>query len=133
MKNLNTYIIEKLKVYTASLSSITYQQFADMLDKYCENLDLIGLAPGGINSNYALEQLPPFLLDVGYITLIRQHYDLAHDCNQLTFAYLEKNNSEKKYWDLTLDKNVLERQVDFTTDEWVEKLCKYMKDLVKHK
>lgn len=133
MKTFKQHIYEKLKVSKSSLSIITYQQFADMLDKYCEELDLVGLAPGRINSNYTLEQLPPFLLDVGYITLIRQHYDLAHDCNQLVFAYLEKNNSEKKYWFLALDENVLERQADFTSDEWVEKLYKYMEDLVKNK
>lgn len=124
---------EKLKVNTASISFFTYQQFADMLQKYCEEMNTIGLAPGRINSNYTVEELPPFLLDEGYITLIRPHYDLVHDCNQLAFAYIEKNNSEKKYWDLTLDKNVLERLVDFTTEEWVEKLCNYMKDLVKYK
>ena len=133
MKNLTNYITEKLKVTTSSLSTITYQHFADMLEKYCEEMNTIGLAPGRINSNYATEKLPPFLLDKGYVTLIRPYYDLAHDCNQIIVTYTESENSAKKYWSLTLDKNVLERQVDFTTDEWVEKLYKYMEGLVKHK
>ena len=133
MKQLTNYITEKLKISKSSISNITYQQFADMLEKYCEKMNIIGLAPGRINSNYEAENLPPFLLDKGYITLIRSYYDLAHDCNQIIVTYTESENSAKKYWSVNLDKNVLERQVDFTTDEWVEKLCKYMKDLVKYK
>lgn len=133
MKKLTNYITEKLKVSKSFLSSITYQQFADMLEKYCEKMNTIGLAPGRINSDYATEKLPLFLLDKGYITLIRPYYDLAHDCNQIIVTYTESENSAKKYWSLTLDKNVLERQVDFTDDEWVEKLYKYMEGLVKHK
>lgn len=124
---------EKLKVNIASLNNITYQQFANMLDEYCEEMDFIGLAPGRINSDYTIENLPPFLLDKGYITLILPCYDLPHDCKQLIISYIEKNNSEKKSWSLNLDNNILETQVDFTNDEWVEKLYKYMEDLVKHK
>lgn len=133
MKKLTNYITEKLKVSAASISTITYQQFADMLEKYCEEMNTIGLAPGRIDSNYTVEKLPPFLLDEGYITLIRPYYNLAHGCNQIIISYIEKNNSEKNFWNLTLDKNVLERQVDFTDEEWVEKLYKYMEDLVKYK
>ena len=133
MKTFKQHIYEKLKVSTSSLSIITYQQFSDMLDKYCEEMNTIGLTPGRINSDYTTEKLPLFLLDKGYITLIRPYYDLAHDCNQIIVTYTESENSAKKYWSVNLDKNVLERQVDFTTDELVEKLCKYMKDLVKYK
>jgi len=133
MKTFKQHIYEKLKVSTSSLSIITYQQFSDMLDKYCEEMNTIGLTPGRINSDYTTEKLPLFLLDKGYITLIRPYYDLGHDCNQLIITYIEKNNSEKKFWTLTLDKNVLERQANFTTDEWIEKLYKYMEDLVKNK
>lgn len=123
---------EKLKVNIASLNNITYQQFANMLDEYCEEMDFIGLAPGRINSEYDIEKLPPFLLDKGYITLIRPYYDLGHDCKQLIITYAENENSDKKYLDLNLDENILETQVDFTNDEWVEKLYKYMENLVKH-
>lgn len=131
MKTFKQHIYEKLKVSKSSLSIITYQQFADMLDEYCAEFNVIGLTPGRIISNYSVEKLPPFLLDKGYVILIRPYYDLYHDCNQLIITYSKGENSDKKYWSLTLDKNVLERQVNFISDEWVEKLYKYMEDLVK--
>ena len=127
MKTIKEHILEKLKVTKNSGSGIpTYQEYYDLLDEYCKTfhrstLDLSHVV--GFN-----EPLPRYKgIERKSIGTIKPIYSSYPEIRVIVYDS-SAHNSFTYIINVT---TVADKDVDFMTDEYIEKTVNYMKEHIK--
>ena len=127
MRTFKDHILEKLKVSSNNYSTPTYQEYYDLLDKYCKtnnekfldlnrvfNFDDILLPRYEYNKNRVINTIRPGY--PGDPEIIIKTYDSV---------------SQKPYFYSGHVSDSPDKEVDFMEDEAIEKTIKFMKDHIK--
>lgn len=122
MKNINTYILEKLKISKHDLGVITYQEFYDLVKRYlkCTSSSYFhfSLIDDKIYPTY-LHEGDKFKVVCINIT----------DDNELIIHFIGPGPVDHATLELT---NIKNDPVDFIPDEYVEQIVEYMKKYTKY-
>ena len=127
MKTFKEHILEKLKVTKFSGTGITYQEYYDLLDKYCNTVPEKFLDLGVIN-NFDDDLLPKYKNDETKIIFIVRVLHSTHIAIRLTTYDYTLNKSFS--YDISIN-DVKDKEVDFMPYEYVEKTVKYMEEHIK--
>lgn len=127
MKTFKEHILEKLKVTKFSGTRITYQEYYDLLDKYC-NTASDKLLDLGVINNFDNDLLPKYEKDKSKtIFIVRTLHSTPIAIRLTTYDYtLNKSFS----YDISIN-DIKDKEVDFMPDEYVEKTVKYMEEHIK--
>lgn len=127
MKPFKEHILEKLKVTKFSGTRITYQEYYDLLDKYC-NTASDKLLDLGVINNFDDDLLPKYEKDKSKtIFVVRTLHSTPIAIRLTTYDYtLNKSFS----YDISIN-DIKDKEVDFMPDEYVEKTVKYMEEHIK--
>lgn len=127
MKPFKEHILEKLKVTKFSGTGITYQEYYDLLDKYC-NTASDKLLDLGVINNFDDDLLPKYEKDKSKtIFVVRALHSTPIAIRLTTYDYtLNKSFS----YDISIN-DIKDKEVDFMPDEYVEKTVKYMEEHIK--
>ena len=116
---------EKLKVSSDNYSTTTYQEYYDLLDEYCKTtpenfLDL------GIINNFDNDLLPKYKNDENkFIFIVSVLHSTPVAIRLTTYDYTV---SKSFYYDISINDDIKDKEVDFMPDEYIEKTVKYMKE-----
>ena len=127
MKTFKEHILEKLKVTKFSGTGIpTYQEYYDLLDEYCKTfhrsrLDLSHVV--GFN-----EPLPRYKgIEHKSISAIKPIYSSYPEIRVIVY-----DSSARNSLTYIINVNIVaDKDVDFMTDEYIEKTVNYMKEHIK--
>lgn len=127
MKTFKEHILEKLKVTKFSGTGIvTYQEYYDLLDEYCKTfnkpiLDLYHVV--GFN-----KPLPRYKgIERKSIRSIKPIYSSYPEIRVIVY-----DSSARNSFTYIINVSIVaDKEVDFMTDEYIEKTVKYMKDYIK--
>lgn len=130
MKNINTYIFEKLKVSTKDTVSMTNEEFFNLLLEYTEAENTHGLITAKVHNSQNSE-MPLYLGNITkYINIIKPH------TGENNYIILElRDVYEGKYagyTEINVDKGA-DRIVAFTSEDWLLCIIKYMQDVINSK
>lgn len=125
MKTFKEHILEKLKVTKFSGTRITYQEYYDLLDKYC-NTASDKLLDLGVINNFDDDLLPKYEKDKSKTIFVVRALHSPHIAIRLT-TY-DYTVSKSFFYDISINDDIKYKEVDFMPDEYVEKTVKYMKE-----
>ena len=127
MRTLKECILEKLKVSSNNYSTTTYQEYYDLLDKYCKTnnekfLDL------GRMYDFNDSALPKYKNDKSKVIFtIRLGYPGDREIIIKTYDF---KLSQSDYFTIYVN-DYVNKEVDFMEDEYIEATVKYMKEHIK--
>ena len=128
MKPFKEHILEKLKVTKFSGIGIpTYQEYYDLLDKYCKTASDNFLDLGVIN-NFDNDLLPKYEKDKSKtIFIVRTLHSTPIAIRLTTYDYTVNKSFS---YDISIN-DIKDKEVDFMPDEYIEKTVKYMEEHIK--
>ena len=127
MRTLKEHILEKLKVTSKNFTHPTYQEYYDLLDRYCKT-----------NNEKFLDLNRVFNFDDNLLP--KYEYNKKRVIFTLRPAYPNDPEIIIKVHDFALNKSFYysayvadtpDEEVDFMEDEYVEATVKYMKEHIK--
>ena len=128
MKTFKDHILEKLKVTSkfGNYMKPTYQEYYDLLVKYCKSVPELFLDLGKIYYNFDDDLLPKLKNDANKtIFTIRALYSTTPGIRIKTYdSKFQKSVSFHLY----VTEEIKNEEVDFMEDEAIEKTVKYMKE-----
>ena len=123
------YILEKLKVTKFSGTEIpTYQEYYDLLIEYSKTVSEGCLNVGELYG-YDSDLLPKYEKDKSktIYSIIPLH---SLSSSIIRFRMFDYTLNQSVYSDISIN-HVKDKEVDFMTDEYVEKTVKYMEEHIK--
>ena len=125
MRTFKEHILEKLKVTAKNFVNPTYQEYYDLLVKYCKSVPELFLDLGKIY-NFDDDLLPKLKNDTNKtIFTIRALYSTTPGIRIKAYDYkLQKSVSFHLY----VTEEIKNEEVDFMEDEDIEKTVKYMEE-----
>ena len=124
MENINTYILEKLKIsnkeeVTAN-TTVTYLDFYNKINRYCRSNGCKNFTVGVVDKN----SKPEFLYNDN--SEIRNIWPINGSNLKLTFRIINPDARTYELQDIIVTGNE-DKLVDFISPEWVDKIMKYLK------
>ena len=129
MKNINTYIFEKLKVSVKDTVSMTNEEFFNLLLEYTKAENIHGLITAKVHNSQDSE-MPLYLGNITrYINIIKPHTGGHNEIIlELRDVYEGKYAG---YTEINVDKGA-DQIVSFTSEDWLLRMIKYMQDIIKN-
>ena len=129
MKNINTYIFEKLKVSVKDTVSMTNEEFFNLLLEYTKAENIHGLITAKVHNSQDSE-MPLYLGNITrYINIIKPHTGGHNEIIlELRDVYEGKYAG---YTEINVDKGA-DQIVSFTSEDWLLSMIKYMQDIIKN-
>ena len=127
MRTFKECILEKLKVSSNNYSTPTYQEYYDLLDKYCKvnNEKFLDL---GRMYDFNDSILPKYKNDKSKVIFtIRLGYPGDREIIIKTYDF---KLSQSDYFTIYVN-DYVNKEVDFMEDEYIEATVKYMKEHIK--
>ena len=128
MISFKEHILEKLKVTSKNFTRPTYQEYYDLLVKYCK-LKGKKFLDVGIMFDFNSDSLPKYNIDKS-----KSIYKIIPvDFNSPVIRILTYDFTLKKVfsYNIYVREDIKDKEVDFMEDEYVEVLVKYMKGYIK--
>ena len=129
MKTFKEHILEKLKVTKNSGSGIpTYQEYYDLLIEYSKTVSAGCLNVGELYG-YDSNLLPKYEKDKSktIYSIIPLH---SLSSSIIRFRMFDYTLNQSFYSDISINQ-VKDKEVDFMSDEYIEKTVKYMEEHIK--
>lgn len=130
MKNINTYIFEKLKVSVKDTVSMTNEEFFNLLMEYTKAENTHGLVTAKVHNNQDSE-MPLYLGNITkYINILKPHTG-GHNLIILELRDVYEGKYAG-YTEINVD-NGADQIVSFTSEDWLLCMIKYMQDVINSK
>ena len=128
MRTFKEHILEKLKVTAKNFVNPTYQEYYDLLVKYCK-LKGKKFLDVGIMFDFNSNSLPKYNIDKS-----KSIYKIIPlDFNSPVIRIITYDFTLKKIfsYNIYVREDIKDKEVDFMEDEFIEDLVKYMKEYIK--
>ena len=128
MKTFKEHILEKLKVTSKNFVNPTYQEYYDLLVKYCK-LKGKKFLDVGLMFDFNSDSLPKYKNDKN-----KSIYKIIPlDFNSPVIRIITYDFTLKKIfaYNIYVREDIKDKEVDFMEDEFIEDLVKYMKGYIK--
>lgn len=130
MKDINTYILEKLKVSTKGKVNMTNKEFFNLLLEYTEAENIYALICAKVH-NDQISDIPLYSENITrYITTIKPYIG-GH--NQIILEFRDVyEGMPKGYAEINVERDG-DQIVSFTSEDWLLSMIKYMQHVIDSK
>ena len=129
MRTLKEHILEKLKVYSAETPMMTNREFFELLKEYTTVIKNTSFLPAKLCDTVA--EMPKYYNDkTKHISIIRP-YTKKHKNTIGLFLRDTHDYKNVDYYEVNIDQDG-DDIVDFTDNDWLNKIIKYMEETIKN-